>query len=102
MVIMFGNINSWEQVGQIAEGWAKDALNLGDKELREARMAICKTCPLLGYSPILGEICDSKKCLDVNTNTLVSYPGDGIVCGCGCSLRRKQILPNAKCTLGKW
>lgn len=95
---MFG-INSFEQVEQIVEGHYKEITNQ-ENELFEQRIKICKRCPL--YTDILGGICDSKKCWDIEKNTLKSFPEKNIICGCGCRLNAKLRLKNAKCVLNKW
>lgn len=94
---MFG-INSFEQLGQIAEGWSNYALGR-EKELSESRMKICIQCPLYNKEK---DTCDSKKCWDKENEKLVDYPGRNIVCGCGCYMQKKTSSPSSHCVLGKW
>ena len=94
---MFG-INSFEQVGQIAEGHFKE-ITKQENELYESRIKICRECPLFSRNA-LGDVCDAKKCWD--GNKLVKYPGPDVVCGCGCRLDAKARVRGAKCVLNKW
>ena len=96
---MFG-INSFEQVGQIAEGHFKE-ITKQENELYESRIKICRECPLFSHST-LGDVCDAKKCWDVAENKVVKYPGPDIICGCGCRLDAKARVRGAKCVLNKW
>lgn len=94
---MFG-INSFEQVGQIAEGWSNYVFGK-EEELSEKRMEICKICPLYNKD---NDRCDSKKCWDTINNKIVDLPGKNIICGCNCYCKKKTRVKNAKCVLGKW
>ena len=94
---MFG-INSMEQVGQIAEGWTKHALGI-TPDFAEERMKICKQCPLYNKEK---DTCDKKRCWDKENQSVVSYPGKNIVCGCGCYMRAASKVLHKKCVLGKW
>lgn len=95
-----GQINSFEQVGQIAEGWAKDIVK-AEQELHDTRMEICKKCPLYSESS-LGPKCDAKKCFNTKRNEVTLYPGSDITCGCGCFLDKKTRVKDSKCVLNKW
>ena len=97
---MFG-VNSFQQVGQIASGWAKDIVK-AEQELHDERMAVCKECPLFTASSLIGPKCDSKKCWDTENNYYVSGPGKHFICGCGCALDKKTRVKSAKCVLDKW
>ncbi len=97
---MFG-INSFEQVGQIVEGWTKAMVNI-DQEMSNKRVAICKNCPLYDPSSILGAVCSSKKCYNPNTNELKQVPEQGFICGCGCVIDKASRVKNKKCVLNKW
>lgn len=96
---MFG-INSFHQVKEIAEGHWNEFTGK-EQDLSKQRLEICSTCPLISETA-LGPICDSSKCWDTINEKVVSYPGENIVCGCGCRLQAKTSLKNAKCVLGKW
>lgn len=96
---MFG-VNSWEQVGQIAEGHFNEITNK-ENDLYESRIKICRKCPLFTTSA-LGDICDSKKCWNTVEKEISLYPGSNIICGCGCRLSAKLRLKGAKCVLGKF
>lgn len=88
-------------VNQIIEGHIKEFKN-EERELYEERIEICKKCPLYSISAI-GEICDSKKCVNPEKQEVVEkYPNNGSICGCGCRLSAKTRLKSAKCVLSKW
>ena len=95
---MFG-INSFEQVGQIAEGHFKE-ITKQENELYEFRIKICRKCPLFSEGSF-GPYCDSKKCIDKNTHEL-TYGNFNAICGCGCRLKAKLRLKKAHCVLEKW
>lgn len=97
---MFGRINSWDQVGQIAQGHFNE-ITKRENELHDSRMEICKDCPLFTQTS-LGGMCDAKKCLNQSTGEIGSYPGQNIICGCGCRLDAKTRLKYAHCVLNKW
>ena len=87
-------------VGQVIKGHINE-ITKQENALYESRIKICQTCPLYTETS-LGPICDSKKCFNQKTNTVQSYPGDGLVCGCACRLNAKTRLKNAQCVLNKW
>lgn len=95
---MFGQIV--KNAPQIIEGHLKEIAGK-EKTLSESRISICKECPLCSINR-LGLVCDAKKCLNKETEEVVSFPGKNITCGCGCRLEAKTRLKNAKCVLGKW
>lgn len=92
------NINSFEQVKQIAEGWTNDLLGR-EQELSESRMKICRECPLYNEET---DRCDSKKCYNKETGEVTSVPGKLTICGCGCYLHKKSRVPLAKCPMSRW
>lgn len=94
---MFG-INSFHQVKEIAEGYTNWALGRED-ELSEARMKICRECPLYNEDT---DRCDSGRGINIKTEELVKYPGKDIVMGCGCKMQPKSKSPSSKCVLNKW
>ena len=93
---MFGKL--LKQGKQIVEGWTNYALGK-EQELSEARMKICRECPLYNKDT---DRCDARKCWDTINNKLVSTPGKGIICGCGCVMRAATKSINIKCVLSKW
>lgn len=95
---MFG-INSFEQIGDIAEGHFKEITNK-ENELYESRIKICKECPIYSEGSF-GPYCDSKKCVDKDTHDF-AYAGSNSICGCGCRLKAKLRLEKAHCVLEKW
>ena len=78
--------------------------NLFNKEedLYNERIIICKSCPLYKIDTLLGEVCNSKLYLNIETNKTSTYPRKGYVNGCGCLLKAKTRLKSAKCPLEKW
>lgn len=97
---MFG-INSWNQVGQIAEGWAKDIVK-AEQDLHDKRMKICKKCPLYTDDPVFHGKCDANKYINPKTGELSDLPAPGFIGGCGCALHKKSRVKDAKCVLNKW
>jgi len=89
------------KAANIAEGWAKDVLNL-EQKLHDERMKICLTCPLYTETSWLGKVCDAKKFYNPETGEVTSYPGDGFVQGCGCALDKKTRVQSAHCVIDKW
>lgn len=87
-------------IGQIVKGHYNEFLNK-EQELSEKRLKICRECPLYREGP-LGPVCDSRKCYNSETKEISSYPKDNFICGCGCRLKAKTTLENAKCVLNKW
>lgn len=88
-------------VNQIVEGHIKE-LKKDNEQLYQKRIAICKKCPLFSNG-IMGYVCDSKKCVDINKQDVVKdLPNKGDICGCGCRLSAKTRSESAKCVLNKW
>lgn len=68
-------------------------------ELLNARLKVCKKCPLYKEGPF-GAVCDSSKYM--NEKGDISYiPKDGYIKGCNCILRRKAANPANHCVCGK-
>ena len=89
------------KVGDIIKGHYKELTNQ-ENDLYEKRIAICRKCPLYTVSESLGEICDGKKCWNSKLNSIESFPSPETTCGCGCRLKAKTRLANAKCVLNRW
>lgn len=85
----------------IIEGHLKELFNQ-EEELYIKRIRICLDCLLYKIDPILGEICNSKIYLNPETNMTSVYPKNGYYKGCGCRLKAKGRLKDAKCPLEKW
>lgn len=83
----------------IINGHIKEVLNL-EEDLSNNRLKICYRCPL--YSNKLGGICNNRLWLNVNTGDVSTIKKPGYVNGCGCRLRAKTRLFNAKCPVNKW
>lgn len=87
-------------VGQVIKGHINEITNQ-ENALYEARIKICKKCPLYTETTF-GPVCDSKKCFNPNTNKSQYYPSAGYICGCGCRLSAKTRLKDSECVLNKW
>ena len=85
----------------ILEGHLKELFNK-EEDLSKQRVNICKSCPLYKIDSILGEICNSKLYLNLETNQTSTYPRNGYYNGCGCRIQAKSRLITAKCPLNKW
>ncbi len=85
----------------IIDGHLKELLNK-EEDLSKQRVNICKSCPLYKIDSILGEICNSKLYLNLETNQVSTYPRKGYYNGCGCRIQAKSRLITAKCPLNKW
>lgn len=71
-----------------------------NKVSSEFRLSICKTCPLM--KNVFGGICNDKLWLNTETGDISLKEKDGYKNGCGCRLKAKTTLPDAKCPTGKW
>lgn len=87
------------EVKNIVHGHINEIFNLNE-DISKNRLKICYRCPL--YSNKLGGICNSRLWLDVNTGDVSVIMKPGYIKGCGCRLRSKTRLPNAKCPVDKW
>lgn len=87
-------------VKDILDGHTNEMLGL-NKDISEPRLAVCKKCQLYKET-VLGPICNSKLCVNVETGEISSSEKDGYVCGCGCRLKAKTTLHNSTCPLNKW
>ena len=85
----------------ILSGHTNELLGL-NINISQARLKVCKQCPLYKRSIILGEICNSKLWYNIETGDISTIEKDGYVRGCGCRLRAKTTVPNEKCPLNKW
>ena len=88
-------------VSAIIDGHVKEALKQNNS-LSETRLAICRECPIYTETPVLGPVCNSHICINIQTGEIRERRGDGFKCGCGCRLRAKTRLEYAKCPVGKW
>lgn len=88
-------------LGAILTGHTNELFGL-NTNISEARLRICKKCPLYKVSSLLGEICNSKLWYNPNTGDVSIDKKDGYVRGCGCRLRAKTTIYNATCPAKKW
>lgn len=87
-------------VKQILTGHLNELLGRG-KELSEARLTVCKACPLMKKTD-LGPVCDSAKYLNPTTGEWNHIGGADFFRGCSCRLSAKTTIDTAKCPAGKW
>ena len=87
------------EVKNIIQGHINEVFNINE-DISKNRLKICYRCPL--YSNKLGGICNSRLWLNRNTGDVSVIMKPGYIKGCGCRLRSKTRLPNAKCPAGKW
>lgn len=73
-----------------------------EKDLFSTRMKICKDCKLYKKDDLFGPICNSKLYINPKTNETTSTKKDGFFKGCGCMLKSKTRVKNAKCPINKW
>ena len=85
----------------IIDGHLKELFNK-EEDLSKQRVNICKSCPLYKIDSVLGELCNSKLYLNLETNQISTYPRKGYYNGCGCRIQAKSRLISAKCPLNKW
>ena len=88
-------------IGAILNGHTNELLGL-NKNLYNARIKICKKCPLYKINSIVGEICNPKLWVNIKTNEISDIKKDGYVNGCGCRLKAKTTIASANCPLKKW
>lgn len=87
------------ELGNIVKGHANELLGR-NKDLSEERLEICRECPI--YSNEYGGLCNSKLYFDPNTNQVSSQKRFGYIKGCGCRLKAKTTLKDARCPANKW
>ena len=87
------------EVKNIIQGHINEVFNINE-DISKNRLKICYRCPL--YSNKLGGICNSSLWLNRNTGDVSVIMKPGYIKGCGCRLRSKTRLPNAKCPVDKW
>ena len=86
-------------MNQIIEGTLNNILKK-EQSLFEQRIKICKQCKLYKEHITLGAICNHK--LYINDKDEISTtPKEGFKKGCGCILRSKTRVINAKCPINK-
>lgn len=88
-------------ITQIVEGTIKNVLNI-DTDYSKERLEICRTCKLLKIDPIFGEVCNKHLFLNPVTDNISTHPKIGFLNGCGCVIKSKTKVLNAKCPLNKW
>ena len=86
-------------IKQIAEGFFNNLTNRGE-ELYKERIEICKVCPLYKVDRIFGAICNPNLYIN-NKDEISKKPKPGFEKGCGCVLRSKTRLDDAKCIIKK-
>lgn len=87
-------------VSDILQGHVNEALGL-HKTTSEYRMGVCRECPLY-INTVFGPTCNSRLWINLETGDISTTRKDGYKNGCGCRLKAKTTLPNAKCPIEKW
>lgn len=85
----------------ITKGIYNKTLNKEDS-LSKERLEICRSCKLCRVDKFFGEICSSKRWLNLETNEISKVYKEGFVNGCGCVMELKSRVPEAKCIINKW
>ena len=85
----------------IAKGFFNNLTNREDLLYKE-RIAICRSCKLLKNDNMFGEICSNDLFLNPNTDEISRENKKGFFSGCGCILRAKTRVPEARCPLNRW
>jgi hypothetical protein len=88
-------------ISQIIEGTVKNILNI-DSDYAKVRLDVCKRCKLLKEDAVFGKMCNKNIYLNPLTDEISSYPKIGFLNGCGCVIKSKIKVLNAKCPLNKW
>lgn len=70
--------------------------------IADARLQVCRTCPLFKEQWDGNHRCRSDMYMDPITKKTSYLPKKGFVNGCGCVLEKKIYSPNAKCVAGLW
>lgn len=87
-------------MNQIIEGTLNNIFKK-EQSLFEQRIKICKQCRLYKEHITFGAICNHM--LYINDKDEISAtPREGFKKGCGCILRSKTRVVNAKCPINKW
>lgn len=77
-------------------------LSVDMSSLIESRIAICKKCPLYKRKYMIVAYCNEKLYLNPKTNDVSTYPKDGYIKGCGCTIEYKANNLNNHCPCKKW
>ncbi len=88
-------------LSEIIDGHIKELLKQ-EQLLYDTRITICRNCKLMTKDKVLGEICDRKKWLNLDTGAISLVQVDGYINGCGCRMSAKARIPEATCPLRKW
>lgn len=88
-------------IPQVINGTIKNVLNQND-DLYQERIKVCKECKLIKTDKIFGEVCNPSLYINPETNEASKTPKLGFLNGCGCILRSKCRVVEAKCPLNRW
>lgn len=86
-------------ISQIIDGTVKNILNQNE-ELYNKRITICKTCPLIKTDSVFGEICNPTLYMN-KSGEISKVQKPGFTHGCGCVLRSKCRVNEARCPLDR-
>lgn len=87
-------------VKRIVKGHVREIFNEEEK-LSNARMEICRACPLY-IETFIGEICNRYKWINPETGEVSDEEKESYVRGCGCRLNAKTRNPEDTCVINKW
>lgn len=85
---------------QLIEGTLKNIFNR-EEELYKERIAVCKKCVLYKKHKVFGAICNNHLYVNPNTDETSLHPKKDFLKGCGCILRSKCRVIEAKCPINK-
>lgn len=83
----------------IAEGFGR-ALIGSNKDISEARMKICRKCPI--FNPNSGGICNKRLWFNPDNGDVSLEKKAGYIRGCGCFLKAKTTVASESCPANKW
>lgn len=88
-------------VTDIIDGTIKNLLNQNGPLYKE-RITICRDCKLIKEDTIFGEVCNAALYVNPDTDEVSKTPKPGFLNGCGCILKSKCRVAEAKCPLNRW
>jgi hypothetical protein len=88
-------------MNQIIQGTLNSIFNR-ELDLSNKRMAICEKCKLYKEHVTFGPLCNNKLYINIDTDETSDLPEKNFKKGCGCILRSKTRVINAKCPISKW
>jgi hypothetical protein len=87
-------------MNQIIEGTINNLFNK-QESLFNKRIKICEKCKLYIDHPTFGPLCNNRLFINPITDEISNTKKEGFKKGCGCILRSKTRVVNAKCPINK-